>query len=41
MSASGILFILLPILMSGFSFAENPMRSAVAGLSPEEAIKIG
>ena len=41
MVASGILFILLPILMSGFSFADDSMKSAVAGLSPEEAVKIG
>ena len=41
MVASGILFILLPILMSGFSFADDSMKSAVAGLSPEEAMKIG
>ena len=41
MIASGILFILLLIFISGTSFAQNAMEAAVAGLSPEEATKIG
>ena len=40
MIASGIIFLRL-LLMSGTLFAENAMESAVAGLSPEEAMKIG